>query len=496
MVCSMIERSVPPLIRALSYLIRKSKCPTHPHPWGGFVQTDTFSNTMGYYVGLSTLHCRAPSVLLSALLVLSASCLSLFMFNILLVALIALMPVTIMTGPDLPSTVYYLALAAALAVLVRHRFAGLGPVQQQYKTLCIAMAAPLLVVLFAALWHGDLPSADLEISLRFFLGVWLLVLALSYSRTATVWHASWGFVVAALAASGYIAYLAWPNFVRPETGAVFNAVGYGNHTIMLGTLVLLSVRWTITPWPQPERILKFVVAAIALAGFVLTQTRSGWVATPVFAVIAGVLFTSKKHPARIAVVAVGALAVMATVFLSSDALRTRAMEGYEQVLSCNGEQNTADTSICIRLQLWRASLDMMAENPIAGIGGKREFSKWLNNHSLPKGLVSPYVAEGFGEPHNDLMLALAAFGIPGGIAFLLVFLAPAAVFARRLAFHHPPAVRTAAAMGLAFCLGFLIFGMAETMMRGMRTASYYAMVVALLLTLSDPVKVGKEAAKR
>ena len=408
------------------------------------------------------------------------------MLNAVLVALIALMPVTIVTSPNFPSTIYYLALAAALGVLVQHRFAGVDAVQRQYHPLIVCMAAPLLVVVFAGLWNGHMASADMETALRYLLGSWVLVLALSYSRTALLWHAIWGLVIAALAATAYTTYLSWPNFIRPDTGAIYNAVGYGNLTIMLAVLVLFSARWTITSWPRCELILKLVVATLTMAAFVLTQTRSGWVAVPVFAIIAGLLLTSKKHPLRIAVATVAVFAVMAAVFLSSDALRSRAVLGYQEALSCTGEHATTDNSICIRLQLWRASLNMLAEHPIAGIGDKRFFGDQLKDDSLPKDIVSPHVAEGWGEPHNDLLLALATFGIPGGIALLLVYLAPAWVFARRMAFRHPTAVRTAAAMGLAFCLGFLVFGLAETMLRGMRTASFYAMMIALLLALSEP----------
>lgn len=418
------------------------------------------------------------------------------MLNAVLMALVALMPVAIVTGPDFPSTIFYLTLASALAVLVQHRFAGVKQIQRQYHLLIVCIAAPLAVVLFAALWHGHMASSNLETSLRLLLGTWVLVLALSYSRTALLWQATWGLVAAAVAATIFIGYLSWPSFERPETDAVYNAVGYGNHTIMLAVLVLFSMRWTVTPWPRLERILKLVVATVALTAFVLTQTRSGLVAVPAFAVIAALLFSSNKHPMRIAVATVAVLAVMTTVFLSSDTLRSRAVLGYKEAVSCTDDRATTNNSICIRLQLWRASLDMLAENPVAGIGDKRSFGDQLQDDSLPKGIVSPAVAEGWGEPHNDILLALATFGVPGGIALLLVYLAPAWVFARRMAFRHPAAVRTAAAMGLAFCLGFLIFGLAETMLRGMRTASYYAMVVALLLALSDPGRYEVEGSER
>src|SRR5690606_28235007 len=157
--------------------------------------------------------------------------------------------------------------------------------------------------------------------------------------------------------------------------------------VLLTVLVVFSLKWTITPWPRAERVLKLVVAALGVTTFVLTQTRSGWVAVPAFALIAAVLFTARPHPVRIVVASMALLAVMATVFISNDALRGRAIDGYNEAIACHGEQSTANTSICIRLQLWRASIDMMAQNPLTGIGSKRFFGHQLQEDSLPKGIV-------------------------------------------------------------------------------------------------------------
>ena len=120
------------------------------------------------------------------------------MLRALLPLLLAIMPVAIMTGPDLPSTIYYLILAASLGLLVQHRFAGAGELTRQYRWVITAMGAPLAVVLLAAPFHGFVASADLETALRFFLGVWVVVLALSYVPTKIVWQVTWGFLLAAV----------------------------------------------------------------------------------------------------------------------------------------------------------------------------------------------------------------------------------------------------------------------------------------------------------
>src|SRR5699024_6276933 len=118
------------------------------------------------------------------------------------------------------------------------------------------------------LWHRELPGADLEIALRLFLGIAVLLPALCCLRQTQLNYALWGYVLAALAATLFIAKLSLPEFVRPYTNAVYNAVGYGNHTLMLAVLVLFSIKLTITPWPRLERLLKLLIAAVALTAFV------------------------------------------------------------------------------------------------------------------------------------------------------------------------------------------------------------------------------------
>ncbi len=404
----------------------------------------------------------------------------------LLIILTALMPVAVMTSQSIPSPLFYLTLAAGLGVLVRHRCAGARHFHQNNKGLLICMAAPTAVALFSAAWHGHLEGLDLEVGLRFLLGAWVLGLAYSCIPRAHLRHALWGFIAAALIASTYFIYLVLSMGYRPDNTGIYNAVGYGSLIALLMTLTLLTLRQPLTQRPGPEIALKLLVFVITFTALMMSLVRTAWVAVPLFVVIAAALFSPPRKPVRLLATALVAMLVMGAFFASSDDMRRKATMAYQEVVDCTGSGSTADTSVCIRLQMWRASLDMMSKRPIAGTGSKRYFNDYLNKESLPEGTVSPFVAEGWGEPHNDLMLALASYGVPGGIALLLIYLAPAWVFVRRLAFRHPARIRAAAAMGLAVSLGFLIFGFTETMFRGMRTVSFYSLCIGLFLVLSDP----------
>ena len=103
-----------------------------------------------------------------------------------------------------------------------------------------------------------------------------------------------------------------------------------------------------------------------------------------------------------------------------------------------------------------------------------------------QGLVSDFThAQGFGEPHSDIMFSLASHGLLGLAALLLMYVTPAWIFARRLSAKVAGPARVAAAMGLVVCVGFFVFGWTELILRTLRALSFYAMSIAWLLALSD-----------
>src|SRR5699024_4586230 len=361
--------------------------------------------------------------------------------TILLVGLLGVMPITIMTGQTLPSPVFYISCALALWIIIRLPAPNGPAMVRDNKLMLVSMGLPLVVTLFSMAWHQKISSANLEIALRLFLGALVLLLAAKRIAPRLLWQAVWGYILAALVATATVFYLAGPELARPYTNHVYNAVGYGDHTIMLGVIALFSCCITVSQHPRMEKAIKLIIAIMALAAFVVTQTRSAWVAIPFYAVIAAVLFVGIKNPKRFLLIGILSLAGLSAVFLASDTLRDRAVLGYEQLSTCHGEKSTTNNSVCIRLQLWRSALHITKNHPVAGIGDKRDFRPKMIEEALPQGLVSETVAKDWGEPHSDFMLSLATFGIPGGLAWLFLMLGPSWLFARRLIVEKDPAIR-------------------------------------------------------
>jgi O-antigen ligase len=219
-------------------------------------------------------------------------------------------------------------------------------------------------------------------------------------------------------------------------------------------------------------------------GFMTTQTRSGWVAMPFFILIGSILWAGSFNPRKLILPTVVALVLATTIFASSSTMRTRFQQGVDQLVECSSAPNTI-SSMCVRVQLWRASWLMFKENPLLGNGATNLFGPSLKGYA-DKEIVSRYtVDEQFDEPHNDILYMMAGHGLLGLLAILLLYFAPAWIFVRRLAEGVPQTARVAAAMGLCVCLGFFAFGLTELMYRGMRTMSFYALMIGWLMALSD-----------
>jgi O-antigen ligase len=415
------------------------------------------------------------------------------MLNSLLVLLCACMPVAIISSDVLPSPLFYLALAVALCIIVRRSGSRMsaGQVLTDYRVLLYCYAVPLFAVLLSSTVHGRWAGAAVESGLRIAFGLPILVLGLRWVKPSLLRQSIWGIYVAALVATGYVVYLTYPSLlVRPVT-TVYNAVSYGNIMLLLAMISLYSLRWRLTQFHKLESIFKVIVVAATLVGFVLTQTRTGWLAVPVFAALGVALVSGFRRPWRAAALLAVILVLAVALGSCSPSLRGRVENGYRQATQCYGSDQPVDSSVCVRFQLWRAAWHAFQHNPAFGLGDHSLFPNWMETRALPDGVVSTYVASNFGEPHNDMMQALSSFGVLGGVGLLLLYLAPAWLFLRRMGSRYSNEIRVAAAMGAATCLGFAVFGITELMFRGMRTVGFYVMLVAIFLVLSEPAGYGE-----
>lgn len=399
-------------------------------------------------------------------------------FTLVLGALPSLLMITMEGG----SAGFYLAILLSIVLLVLPSATPplLPPSKRAYAWLAGGMAVMLVGVLLSLAVHGIWKGSEVEKAARLLSMLLVLGAALRVPR-ALLSRALLGAMPAVWCAAAIIGSLAIETGHRPATQQ-FNAVTYGDLTLLFAAISLLSLGLQLTRFRRTEATLKLLSGVLGVVAFLWTQTRGGLLAVPCFALIG--LLVMGRRMGWVKIVAGVLLAVGIMALATHDgALRDRIDAGVSEYGDC-GEDHLADTSVCIRLQLWGAAVHMIREEPLVGVGGGDRFRQELERQAT-EGRVSAMVARDFGETHNDLLYFLATYGVLGGLGLVLVYLSPSLLLLPRL-WRGDHDSRLFAAAGLSICVAFTVFGITEMMLRDMRTASFYAAWVALLLALSEP----------
>ncbi|MDN3988214.1 O-antigen ligase family protein [Zwartia vadi] len=404
--------------------------------------------------------------------------------------LIAMLPImTLSSIGNVSAAAFLLVFSAAYLCVSKFELNDAKYYFSQYGYLVLALFSSSLIILISSAFHGKFSGPDLERSLRLAAGVALLLGACLKLEIDTLKQSIWGFMLSVWVAAGYVFWLFLQNTsVRPELSFIHNALTYGNLLMLMTVLSAFSTLWKLTKSPKLEAGFKLLTTAVGLLSVAITETRTAWVTLPVFLFIGGLIFYRQLNSKKSIISLCLGLVVITGVFLSNSTFHERIKSGARETMECLSVNTVAWTSDCIRLQLWRTSWIMFKENPLLGSGSTANFPKKLKELATV-GVVSPRVAEEFGEAHSESMQTLAAYGFFGFLALLLAYFAPAYIFLRRIMTRgSPQSVKVSAAMGLAVSTGFFMFGITELMFRAMHVVSFYAVMIAWLLAISDPQK--------
>lgn len=233
---------------------------------------------------------------------------------------------------------------------------------------------------------------------------------------------------------------------------------FGNLALTAGLLPLLCLeaRW----FHERFQALAIVGALSGLMASLLSGSRGGWLALPLFWLIwwrsrrprVGGHAPPDRRMLALLVVCAAAMTVVFGPFVAK-----RFQQAGQDIAAYRAGK--IETSLGMRFEMWSAALDMSLEHPLTGVGPWRfgaALAERVEQGSLPRALLE------FEHAHNEFLNLLATQGLPGLLAFLVGYGGLALYFLRQRRVRRNREAPLAS-MGLAMVGMFTIFGLSEVM---------------------------------
>lgn len=397
------------------------------------------------------------------------------------IVLSILIPAASLSIRGASAAIFYILALLSLTALAHHKLKRFDLPDTQFPVaIACALGAPLLSTLLTAISTQQLDGSDLEKSFRFILALPVLWLLLQLP-TQRLRQLQWGFIAAAYCGSLVILHAVTSGAGRDfaSFAANYNAVTLANLVLLVGLGTLFTLPWTLSSTPKAEYALKLGAAGISIVATLASETRSSWMLLPVLLLIILVSSTHLKLRTRLLLFA-GSVLALAVLAACLYAFNPRFLEIIPNIHSYFSGGNR-DTSVGVRLQLWEAAITMFKQNPWLGIGAGNFHGALVG--LAEQGAITPFVAENFGESHNDFIQALVSKGLVGLIAMCALYWVPAIWFARQAKSLTCDA-KIVAQLGLLLCLGYTVFSLTELMFRNMRSVPFYSILLVMLASLA------------
>ena len=233
---------------------------------------------------------------------------------------------------------------------------------------------------------------------------------------------------------------------------------------------------------KPEKSLRWIALAGALMGLatvVFSKSRSTWLTLAVLSILF-LFYLARSLPLwkRLGLVG-GLLLVLASSYLLPIVKHRvhHSLASIDNYLATDDYRDASrQSSIGVRLELWKTGWKIFQENPVlgVGVGGFQVMARANSERYQVNDVVHHYK-----YVHNQYLAALATRGLPGLILFLLVMLIPVYIAMSQKAHERDSAV---ARLSIIFiCLTYLIGSLAEDHFEVKSATMFTGIMLPLLL---------------
>ncbi|MEO6919977.1 MAG: O-antigen ligase family protein [Collimonas sp.] len=343
---------------------------------------------------------------------------------------------------------------------------------KKYWPLHLAMCAWLIAVFANQIGSGHFLGRTYDPPFR--LAMFIMVFwVMSFLPIKYLKHVQWAWVIGAFLSAIKIHVLTGGGAMRYGSDFI-PIIIFGELTLLLGVFSVLSIVWNK---PENKVAIFFKIAALCagLYAAYLSQSRGVWLTILVFVVIALLVTKNIRSSYKLSVV-ISFMIFLGAVSYFGDIVKERVLVGESDLTQYSVGKNV-DTSLGIRLQLWRGSWILFTEHPLTGVGVEG-FPMALEDLSR-RNIISPLSAT-FPHSHNEILFMMSKLGLFGLFAILALYCTPAYYFFRSIR-DNDPEIRYVAAMGLALCFGFFTLGLVDVVFLWWEIYPYYTISIAFFL---------------
>ena len=258
-----------------------------------------------------------------------------------------------------------------------------------------------------------------------------------------------------------------------------HTIQFGNIGMLMGVLCAAGISWA---WQQK---LRGIWTLLLIAGVIMgamtslfSGSRGGWIGIPFILLVLYQAYARQfgKKLMYGAIVSVIALFILAWIVPSTGV--QQRIDHVSQDLQLYFEDNNPNSSVGLRLEMWKGAWQIVPEKPLFGWGenGYKERKQQLIADQQINPAIEPY-----DHLHNEFINALVMRGVIGLASLLLLYLGIARLFSSGK--NGSPESRAYATAGVLLVLCYVDFGLTQVFFNHNSGAIFFPFVAAMLWAL-------------
>jgi len=344
----------------------------------------------------------------------------------------------------------------ALVVLLWEAARGQAPsVNKDDLYLAAVFLLVFVIGILDALVH-DLPISHLDNFTRYLLASFAVIyFPRRRIRESYLWV---GYAIGATLAGCWAVYAKfWLAIDRVDTPEI-STVNFGNFSLLFALMATCG-----GVWARERKTLMWLMFFAATMGFLasfLSGTRGAWAAMPVGLFV---IYSRYKDILAIDRKKIAYVLLASSVCLFAIASETGVKGRLAEIVSDieKYQQDDLNTSIGLRLEMWRSGYYAFVEKPLFG-WGEQAFFEFQKRLVEDLGL-QPEITD-YNHIHNQYIQELAVRGVVGWCALMALMVVPFWIF-RRKSSSQNYRVNTLAVAGMLCIISMSIFCLTQSMLR-------------------------------